>query len=316
MMVGINFIVLVSIVLGARSAAFQDDTPLPLVIWHGLGDNYQAKGLESVGELAAQVHPGTFVYNIHLDDDPAADRRATFFGNTTDQIQQVCDDLARHPILSMAPAIDAIGFSQGGQFLRAYVERCNDPPVRSLVTFGSQHNGIAGFFTCAATDWVCHAAMGFLTMNTWSGFAQSFVVPAQYFRDPNDLPTYLERSNLLADINNEREITNAGYKQNLIKLEKFAMFMFADDQTVIPKETAWFAEVNSTTGNVTLLRDRPIYQHDWLGLKVLDQQGKLDFIQIEGAHMHLTGHVLNATFLKYLGPPRHPPQTSPSIVEL
>ena len=121
----------------SSSSNNDDETPLPLIIWHGLGDNYAADGLADVASLAEKIHPGTFTYIIRLDEDASSDRTATFFGNLTLQIDQVCSDLASHPILSTAPAVDALGFSQGGQFLRGYVERCNNPPVRSLVTFGS-----------------------------------------------------------------------------------------------------------------------------------------------------------------------------------
>jgi len=60
-----------------------DDTPLPLVIWHGLGDNYAADGIKSVGDLAEEVNPGTLVYNVRIDDDANSDKTATFFGNLT-----------------------------------------------------------------------------------------------------------------------------------------------------------------------------------------------------------------------------------------
>jgi palmitoyl-protein thioesterase len=50
-----------------------DDTPLPLVIWHGLGDNYAADGLTSVAQLAEEVNPGTFTYIIRIDDDSSAE---------------------------------------------------------------------------------------------------------------------------------------------------------------------------------------------------------------------------------------------------
>lgn len=288
---------------GPRSSS--DKTlPLPLIIWHGLGDNYQAEGLRSVGELAEEVHPGTYVYYVHLADDPSSDRTATFFGNVTAQTDQVCADLANDPILAFAPAVDALGFSQGGQFLRGLVERCDDGPrVRSLVTFGSQHNGIARFQNCAATDWVCKVANGLLQGNTWSGLVQNRVVPAQYYRDPDELEAYLENSNFLADINNERAVKNEAYRSNLRSLSKFAMYMFREDKTVIPKESAWFAEVNATSGNVTWLKDREIYWEDWLGLREMDEQGKLDFVVTDGGHMHLTEKVLVDAFRKYFGPP-------------
>ncbi len=279
--------------------------PLPLIIWHGLGDNYEGEGLRSVGELAEATHPGTYVYYVHLAEDPSSDRTATFFGNVTAQIDSVCEALTQDPILAFSPAVDALGFSQGGQFLRGLVERCGTGPrVRSLVTFGSQHNGIAAFQNCAATDWTCKAANALLKSNTWTSFVQNRVVPAQYYRNPDELEAYLENSNFLADVNNERDVKNLVYRRRLMALEKFVLFMFEEDKTVIPKESAWFAEVNTTSGNVTWLKDREIYQQDWLGLKEMDEQGKLDFVTTDGGHMHLTEEVLVETFKKYFGPLR------------
>lgn len=277
-----------------------NDTPLPLLIWHGLGDNYAAEGITSVAALAESVNPGTLTYLIRLDEDPSADRTATFFGNLTLQIEKVCADVAAHPILSTAPAVDAIGFSQGGQFLRGYIERCNTTPVRSLVTFGSQHNGISEFQNCGATDWVCKGAQALLRSNTWSHFVQSRLVPAQYFRDPEQLDDYLEHSNFLADINNERELKNQTYKENLEKLERFVMYLFEDDTTVVPKETGWFAEVNGTV--VTPLKDRDIYKEDWIGLKTLDEKGALKFETTKGGHMTLTDKLLEKVFKENCGP--------------
>ncbi|KAF2802937.1 palmitoyl-protein thioesterase precursor [Mytilinidion resinicola] len=285
-----------------------ESEPLPLIIWHGLGDNYAADGLAAVAELASETNPGTFVYQIRLDEDAGSDRTATFFGNTTDQIAQVCADLASHPILSTAPAVNALGFSQGGQFLRGFIERCNVPPVRNLVTFGSQHNGIAEFQACGATDWLCKGAMALLRTNTWSNYVQSHLVPAQYYRSCNTStgePTeeYLEHSNFLADINNERAIKNETYAKNLASLEKFVMYLFEDDTTVIPKASGWFAQVtNLTSGVVEPLRNRTIYKEDWIGLKKLDEKGGLVFKETEGGHMQLTDKVLIDVFKTYYGP--------------
>jgi len=253
-----------------------------------------------VGDLADEANPGTYLYYVRMDEDPNSDRSATFLGNLTEQIAKACADIAADPILSTAPAIDALGFSQGGQFLRAYVERCNTPPVRSLVTFGSQHNGISSFKGCGATDWVCKGAMALLRGNTWSSFVQSRLVPAQYFRDPEDYDRYLENSNFLADINNERVLKNVSYSKNIAKLVNFAMFMFEDDTTVIPKETAWFEEVNGT--EVTPLRARKIYSEDWLGLRELDRKGGLKFRTAPGDHMQLSGKLLSETFKEFYGP--------------
>ncbi|KAJ8104587.1 hypothetical protein ONZ43_g7778 [Nemania bipapillata] len=90
-----------------RTAEDNDDTPLPVVIWHGLGDTYAAEGIQQVGQLVEAAHPGTFVYFVRLDDNAGNDQRATFYGNVTEQVAQVCAALAAHPILSCAPTSSA-----------------------------------------------------------------------------------------------------------------------------------------------------------------------------------------------------------------
>jgi palmitoyl-protein thioesterase len=286
------------------STSSSDDTPLPVVIWHGLGDSSTATGLKEIATLIDTIHPGTYTYIISLGADGNADRSASFFGNLTQQVETVCALLAADPILSTAPAIDALGFSQGGQFLRGYVEKCNTPPVRNLLTFGSQHNGIREFQKCkSAFDVVCQGASALLRSGgVWSDYVQNRLIPAQYYRDPADLDSYLESSHWLADINNERSVKNAAYAKNLASLEKLVMVLFEGDETVIPKESGWFAEVNATSDEVTALRNRTIYKEDWIGLKKLDEKGGLVFEKVKGGHMQLEDEDLKRLFGKYFGP--------------
>ena len=266
-----------------------------------LYSSYDSDGINAIGDIINKTNGPTYTYNIRLDDDASADRTATFLGNTTLQLEKVCQDLSTHPILSQAPAINALAFSQGSQFMRAYVERCNNPPVANLVTFGGQHNGISEFQVCKDGDWVCQAWDSTLKSNTWTEFVQSRLVPAQYFRDPEDLASYLEHSNFLADINNERALKNATSKNNMKKLEKFAMFMFSNDTTVVPKESAFFYEVNLTSEEVTKLKDREMYREDWLGLRWLDEQDRLEFRIAKGGHMQFEGGLLEDTMKRYFG---------------
>ncbi|EME47744.1 hypothetical protein DOTSEDRAFT_69626 [Dothistroma septosporum NZE10] len=298
------------VLASALPATTSDDKPLPLLIWHGLGDRYDADGLHSVGDLAKKIHPGTHVHYVSLDEDGNNDSRATFFGNVTEQVAQACEDLKNDTKLHDEHGIvraDALGFSQGGQFLRALQQRCDVVNIRSLVSFGSQHNGIAQFKSCGTWDFVCKGALALAKDNAWTDYVQSRVVPAQYYRTLNETTglasdSYLEHSNFLADINNERATKNETYKQRIASLEKFVMFIFEDDTTVIPKESGWFAEVNSTSEEVQPLRQRQIYKEDWIGLEKLDGKGGLVFRTTPGDHMQLEEDVLKETFQEYFGP--------------
>ncbi len=84
--------------------------------------------------------------------------------------------------------------------------------------------------------------MAVLKGDAWSR-ATSF--PRNTITNPAEYEQYLEHSNVLAHINNERTAKNAEHKTNIIQLENLVMYTFEDGTTVIPKETAWFEEANA-----------------------------------------------------------------------
>jgi palmitoyl-protein thioesterase len=108
----------------------------PVVLWHGLGDSAYSEGMLSLAASLRDAFPGIFVHLVHLADDLAADQRAGFFGDTTQQVNAACEQLKQ--VKELQGGFDAVGFSQGGQLLRAVVQRCEGVQVRNLVTFGSQ----------------------------------------------------------------------------------------------------------------------------------------------------------------------------------
>ncbi|GAB7359033.1 hypothetical protein MBLNU230_g5105t1 [Neophaeotheca triangularis] len=295
--------------------------PLPLLIWHGLGDRFDAEGLHSIGSLAASVHPGTPIHYIRVADDGATDRTDSFFGNLTTQLTDVCAQIHNSSELQNAASThhnaagqrviraDALGFSQGGQFLRGLAQRCDGLEVRSLVTFGSQHSGINEFQTCGTWDLVCKAATALVKGNAWTDTVQGKVVPAQYYRELNSTTSrpvegYLRHSGFLADVNNERVVKNVTYADRMAALEAFVMFVFEDDTTVLPKESGWFADVDLRDGRVWGLRERRLYLEDWLGLRRLDEKGGLVFRTAPGGHMDLEEDVLREVFGEFFGPER------------
>ncbi|KZP34257.1 palmitoyl-protein thioesterase [Athelia psychrophila] len=277
----------------------------PLVLWHGLGDSHSSPGMLEFAEMIKEVHPGIFVHSIYIEEDLSADRRAGFYGNVNEQLEQVAQQL--ESVEELRGGFDAIGFSQGGQFLRAYVERYNSPPIRNLITFGSQHMGVSDIPTCRPGDFLCQITRRAIKNGVYSTWAQNNLIQAQYFRDPSQLDTYLEANHFLPSINNEVPGNrNKTYADNLSTLDKLVLVLFSKDKTVVPKESAWFGseavddditEDNSNSGQHTLantppttiipMRLQPLYTEDWIGLKALDQRGDVVLETCDGEHMQL-----------------------------
>jgi palmitoyl-protein thioesterase len=73
-----------------------------------------------ITKLIQSQLPGVYVYSIMVGNSVEEDELNGFFMNVNDQIEFVCNKLASDPNLKRG--FNAIGFSQGSQFLRAYVE--------------------------------------------------------------------------------------------------------------------------------------------------------------------------------------------------
>nr|GAT57761.1 palmitoyl-protein thioesterase [Mycena chlorophos] len=254
-------------------------------------------------EAIQQVHPGIFVHSIYIDEDQDKDKNAGFYGNVHEQLQLVVSDQLT-TIPELQDGFDAIGFSQGGQFLRAYVEHYNSPPVHNLITFGSQHMGISDIPACGPRDFLCQIARRAVKGAVYSSWAQTNMVQAQYFRDPTNLEAYYSANTFLTGINNEIAASrNETLARNLATLNKLVLIMFTEDKTVVPKESSWFGsevvsdELASIEGTQRILssettlismREQPLYAEDWIGLRELDERGDVVLAECEGVHMEIS----------------------------
>eukprot|EP00049_Salpingoeca_infusionum_P005639 m.94823 g.94823 ORF g.94823 m.94823 type:complete len:309 (+) comp13028_c0_seq1:231-1157(+) len=263
--------------------------PRPTVLWHGMGDTCCLPF--SMGAVKKQIEksiPGIYVKSIEIGNNQIEDELGGFLGNVNNQLQTVCDQLANDP--QLADGFNAVGFSQGGQFLRAYVERCNTPPVYNLVTFGGQHMGVTEIPDCTATNTtICEIIAELLSMGVYADGVRDYSVQAQYFRSPYEYQKYIDRNIFLADINNERPQKNATYKKNLISLNKLVLIQFLSDTVVIPRASEWFgAFKEGAESEVIPMRQQAIYTEDWIGLKELDEANKIVEMGCPGEHMQFT----------------------------
>ncbi|KAK9914923.1 hypothetical protein WJX75_002329 [Coccomyxa subellipsoidea] len=249
----------------------------------------------SIGAVAKRIQkalPGTFVHSIATGNGILADTESSYFGNVNDQVAHVCETIAAFP--EFADGYNAVGFSQGGQFMRAVAERCqhSGPKMHTLITMGGQHQGVMNVPDCwnpsfnVTPSLVCTAMQRLLGFGAYLPFIRDRLVQAQYFKDPYALSQYEKHNIFLADINNDRPAKNSTYKDNLASLQRFVMFRFTEDITIVPRESAWFGFYNGT--QLLTMQDTALYKEDWIGLKDLDERGRIEFKEVPGGHMHFS----------------------------
>ena len=164
-------------------------------------------------------------------------------------------------------------------------------PVHNLITFGAPHQGVFGIPECLeATDFyeLCEMARQLLSAGAYVPWIQDLISPAQYWHDPLNISNYVAGSHYLAPINNELELFNDQYKNKMEALENFVMVMFNQDEIVVPKESAHFRFYRPGQDvEVLALEESRLYQDNLIGLKTLNEQGKLHFYAVDGKHVQI-----------------------------
>jgi len=276
-------------VLGACLLLHVRADPTPVVIWHGMGDSCcNPVSMGSIKKMLEEELPGVYVHSLMIGGNVIADMENGFFKDTNTQISMACEQIANDPELQ--GGYNALGFSQGGQFLRAVAQRCPSPPMRNLITVGAQHQGVFGFPNCPGEiNYFCDIVRDLLNYGVYTDLVQSFLVQAQYWHDPLDIHLYVEKSQFIAEINNERPVKNATYAENLARLENFVMIKHNQDAMVEPRESEHFEFYAPGQADVILpLTESPIYVEDWIGLRALDESGRLHFLSVDGDHLQFS----------------------------
>ena len=279
---------------------------LPVVFLHGMGDSCCSAW--SLGSLAEDTSKALGVPVVSIDTGGgrgvAADVASGFFGRADALVARACADLEADTRL--ADGFNAVGFSQGGLFLRAVAQRCPHLPLRTLITLGAPHYGVAAPPACPwnaslgktlqqpqqepsppALARLCSIVEAALNAAAFAPPIQAAIIQAQYYRPPDRLADYLVGSLFLADINNERPLKNDTYASSLARLHRFIAFRFDRDITVVPRDSAWFAGVDAD-GRLVGMREAELFQRDWIGLRALDDRGALTLATAPGAHMQIS----------------------------
>ncbi|VDO41828.1 unnamed protein product [Haemonchus placei] len=283
-------IFLVLLICLAIVSAFHNTITLkavPVVIWHGMGDNCcNPFSMGNIKKLIEENVDGVYVKSLMFGDNLMEDTEKGFFADMNDLVADACKQIRNDTLLQFG--YNAIGFSQGAQFIRAVAQRCPDPPIKNLISVGGQHQGVFGLPYCPGDTTLCNMIRRLLDLGAYNHYVQHQVVQAQYWHDPLHEDEYKEKSIFLADINNEREI-NTDYKKNLLNLKNMLLIKFTRDHMVVPMESSWFGYYKEgDIDTIMTMNETKLYTEDRIGLKKLHETGRLHFLEVEGDHLKIT----------------------------
>mmetsp|Transcript_12246 Transcript_12246/g.31049 ORF Transcript_12246/g.31049 Transcript_12246/m.31049 type:complete len:328 (-) Transcript_12246:81-1064(-) len=303
LMVGL-FLVLV-VLTGFSYGTLVESSPdtqsyIPVVLWHGMGDS--CCNPLSMGRIKRMIEkhlPGIYVHSLEIGENVLRDMENGFLLESNKQVQWAMNQTQSIP--QLAKGFSIMGFSQGGQFSRALLQRQSTPSIYNLISVGGQHQGVFGFPDCPAPSIPnCEELRDALTTAAYTDLIQAHVAQSNYWHDPTDEAGYRAKCNFLPDINNDGSL-NQSYRENLQSVNKFVMVKFLNDTIVIPRESEWFgfyAPGQDTTTQT--LQESTLYQEDWLGLKEMDQRDQLVFLSTEGEHLQFTDQWFLDNLLPYL----------------
>ena len=263
----------------------------PVVLWHGMGDTCCYPF--SMGHISDMIKENTddnqqYVLSLKIGDSLAQDTINGFLKPVNEQVEMACQQIAND--VQLKNGYHAVGFSQGGQFLRAVAQRCPDPPMKNLITIGAQHQGVYGFPKCPGEEnEFCDNIREFLTEMAYIDKIQQRLVQAQYWHDPIYHDYYVRSSVFLAEINNERDVKNISYVKNLESLDNFVMVKHNADSMVEPVESEHFGFYAPGSSMEKIpMEETQLYKEDWIGLKSLNERGKIAFLELDGDHLEFS----------------------------
>ncbi|EFA11379.1 palmitoyl-protein thioesterase 1 [Tribolium castaneum] len=263
----------------------KDGNFTPIVMWHGMGDSCCFSfSLGAVKQKLEELLPGVHVVSLRIGTSEVNDVENGYFLHPDKQINMACNLIQADPLLS--DGFNAIGFSQGAQFLRGLLQRCPKAHIKNLISLGGQHQGVYGLPNCGSLSHsICDYIRRLLNHAAYLEWVQKALVQATYWHDPLHEQEYKNYSTFLSDINNEITI-NTEYVQRLQTLDNFVLVKFDNDTIVEPRETEWFGFYKPGQSSVIQnLKESPIYTEDRLGLRKLDEDSKLHFLGVIGNHL-------------------------------
>uniref|UniRef100_A0A182PTV0 palmitoyl-CoA hydrolase n=1 Tax=Anopheles epiroticus TaxID=199890 RepID=A0A182PTV0_9DIPT len=264
----------------------------PVFIYHGI-----LTGADSMKHLVnriQEVHPDTVVYNFERFGGWSS------LENAWHQVLEAQSNLKAVCDLHPEEGINMIGYSQGGLLGRAVLQTYPDHCVKTFISLSSPQAGQFG-------DNFLHLIFPSLVAKTAYQLFYSYVGQhtsvGNYWNDPHHQDLFEEFSIFLPYVNNRIiSVNSTQFRDTLLRLDHLVLIGGPDDGVITPWQSSHFSFYNETF-HVIPLQDSVIYTEDLIGLKTLQESGRLHVIERENVHhyqWHRTNDVIDDVILPFL----------------
>ncbi|KAB1225164.1 Palmitoyl-protein thioesterase 1 [Morella rubra] len=285
---------------------------VPFVVLHGISDKCSSKEVTRFTELLSNWS-GSQGYCVEIGDGIwdswtmplleqtaiACEKVVKLFGN---RFLFVLLAIEVKNMRELSEGYNMVGLSQGAMIGRGIVEWCDGaPPVKNFISLAGPHAGIASIPFCGS-EWFCIFVDTLIELEVYSAYVQEHLAPSGYVKIPTDIGAYLKGCKFLPKLNNEINTTrNSTYKERFASLETLVLIMFEQDSVLVPKETSWFGYYPDGAFDPILpAQETLLYIEDWIGLKILDEAGKVKFINVTGGHLEISDSDMKKHIVPYL----------------